>query len=59
VDRTDEARWTQAESILVRQPTEEARRRLKRRRTQLWLFVAAITALALGVGALLVDVMRG
>ena len=59
MDRTDEARWTQAESILVRQPTEEARRRLKRRRTQLWLFVAAITALALGVGALLVVVLSG
>jgi hypothetical protein len=59
VDPTDEERWAQAESILAQRPTDAARDRMRRRRTTFWLLVVAVTMVSLGLGALLVVVLRG
>lgn len=59
VDDGDEARWAQAESILRAQPTEDARRGIRRRRVLLWSLVAGFTVLGLGLGVLLVLLLGG
>ena len=53
----DEARWSEAQSILDRTPTESAARRLRRSQRTTWLLVASVVVSGLALGAVVVVVL--